>query len=96
MAIFDGKVKLPENYFRSVPILPLNYGLGHPTENHPVSDVMNPKTKAPISMNCLTCHQPHAGNERAMLAKDQKNDMNFCQSCHINGLDLQDVRAGGK
>ena len=96
VAIFDGKVKLPENYFNKVPILPLEYGLGHPTQNHPVSDVMNPNTKALISMNCLTCHQPHSGNERAMLVKDQKNDMNFCRSCHINGLDLQDVRVGGK
>ena len=96
VAIFDGKVKLLENYFNKVPILPLKYGLGHPTENHPVSDVMNPKTKALIAMNCLTCHQPHAGNERGMLAKDQKNDMNFCGTCHINGLDLMDVRVGGK
>jgi predicted CXXCH cytochrome family protein len=95
LAIFDGKVRLPENYFNKVPILPLKYGLGHPTENHPVSDVMNPKTKALIAMNCLTCHQPHAGNERGMLVKDQKNDMNFCQTCHGNGLDLMDVRTGG-
>jgi predicted CXXCH cytochrome family protein len=95
VAIFDGKVKLPENYFNKVPILPLKYGLGHPTENHPVSDAMNPKTKALVAMNCLTCHQPHAGNERGMLVKDQKNDTNFCKTCHINGLDLADVRAGG-
>ena len=96
LAIFDGKVKLPENYFNRVPILPLKYGLGHPTERHPVSDVMNPKTHAPIAMNCLTCHDPHAGNERGMLAKDQKNDMSFCRTCHINAFDLTDVRVGGK
>ena len=96
LAIFDGKVRLPENYFDKVPILPLKYGLGHPTENHPVSDVMNPKTKALIAMNCLTCHDPHAGNERGMLMKDQKNDMSFCRTCHINGLDLSQVRVGGK
>jgi predicted CXXCH cytochrome family protein len=95
LAIFDGKVKLPENYFNKVPILPLKYGLGHPTENHPFSDVVNPKTKALIAMNCLTCHQPHAGNERGMLVKDQKNDLNFCRTCHINGMDLLDVRVGG-
>jgi predicted CXXCH cytochrome family protein len=95
LAIFDGKVKLPENYFAKVPVLPLKYGLGHPTEYHPVSDVMNPKTKTLIAMNCLTCHQPHAGNERGMLVKDQKNDMNFCRTCHVNGRDLLDVRVGG-
>ena len=96
VAIYDGKVILPGNYFARVPILPLKYGLGHPTENHPVSDVVNPKTKAPIAMNCLTCHQPHAGKEQGMLVKDQRNDMNFCRNCHINGSDLLDVRVGGK
>jgi predicted CXXCH cytochrome family protein len=96
VAIFDGKVKLPGNYFNSVPVLPLKYGLGHPTEQHPVSDSVNPKTKTVIAMNCLTCHQPHAGNEQGMLVKDQRDDMNFCKSCHVNGLDLSDVKIGGQ
>jgi predicted CXXCH cytochrome family protein len=96
VTIFNGKVKLPENYFSKVPILPLKYGIGHPIENHPVSDVMNPKTKTVIQMNCLTCHQPHSGDQQGMLVKDQKNDMKFCQSCHFNGLDLSDIRMGGK
>jgi len=96
VAIFAGQVKLPENYFSKVPILPLKYGLGHPTQNHPVADVVNPKTKAQIAMNCLTCHQPHAGNELGMLVKDQKNDMNFCKTCHINGSNLTEVRVEGK
>jgi len=95
LAIFDGKAKLPETYFNKVRILPLKYGLGHPTGNHPVSDVTNPKTKALIAMNCLTCHQPHAGNEPGMLVKDQMNDMNFCKTCHVNGSDLTEVRVGG-
>jgi len=95
MTIFDGKVKLPVNYFTKVPTLPLKYGFGHPTENHPVSDVLIPKTKVVFKMNCLTCHQPHASNEPNMLVKDQKNDMNFCKSCHKNGLDLSDVSVGG-
>ncbi len=43
-------------------MLPLEYGVGHPTERHPVSDVTNLKTKAVTPMNCLTCHQPHAGS----------------------------------
>lgn len=96
LAIFEGKVKLPWDYFNQVPLLPLKYGLGHPTELHPVSDSVNPKTKATIRMNCLTCHQPHAGKERGMLVKDQKDNMGFCRTCHINGLDLMDVRVGGK
>ena len=96
VAIFDGKVKLPEDYFNKVPILPLKYSLGHPTGNHPVSDVVNPRTNATIAMNCLTCHQPHAGNELGMLVKDQKNNMSFCNACHINPMDLLNVRVGGK
>lgn len=96
MTIFDGKVTLPANYFSKVPVLPLKYGLGHPTENHPVSDVTMPKTHATYKMNCLTCHQPHASNEPNMLVKDQKNDMNFCRSCHKNQMDLSDVETGGK
>jgi predicted CXXCH cytochrome family protein len=94
VAIFGGQVKLPERYFAKVPVLPLRYGLGHPTGSHPVADVMNPKTKALIPMNCLTCHQPHSGNEAGMLVKDQKNGAKFCSACHINGLDLTDVRVG--
>ncbi len=96
VAIFGGKVKLPENYFAKVPVLPLKYDLGHPTERHPVSDVVNPKTKMPIAMNCLTCHQPHAGTQQGMLVKDHKNNMDFCKTCHANGLDLTDVRMGGQ
>jgi len=96
VTIFNGKVKLPANYFSKVPVLPLKYNLGHPLQNHPVSDVVNPKTKATIHMDCLTCHQPHSSNEPGMLVKDQKNDMKFCQTCHINGMDLLDVRVGGK
>lgn len=94
VAIFDGKVRLPENYFNRVPLLPLKYDMGHPTEHHPVSDVTNAKTN--ISMNCLTCHQPHSGKEEGMLVKDQRNDMAFCKTCHANGLDLSDVKIGGK
>jgi len=96
VTIFDGKVKLPETYFDKVPILSLKYGLGHPTQNHPVGDTLIPKTKTVFAMNCLTCHQPHAGNEPGMLVKDQKNDMNFCKTCHNNGMNLMDVRTGGK
>jgi len=96
VTIFGGKVRLPENYFSQVRLLPLKYDLGHPTEQHPVADVINPKTKRLIPMNCLTCHQPHSGKEPGMLVKDQKNNMDFCKSCHINGLDLSDVRIGGQ
>ncbi len=64
ITIFNGQVKLPEDYFEKnkAIVLPLKYGLGHPVTGHPVSDVMDPanpgKVKTPLS--CMTCHQPHS------------------------------------
>jgi predicted CXXCH cytochrome family protein len=96
VTILDGKVKLPEDYFKTqkVPVLPLEYGAGHPTERHPVSDFTNIKTKAVTTMNCLTCHQPHAGADNGMLVKDQAPNMAFCRTCHNNPLDLQSIGNG--
>jgi predicted CXXCH cytochrome family protein len=84
VTIFDGKVKLPENYFAKVPVLALQYNLGHPVERHPVSDVMDPLniTKVKIPLNCLTCHQPHASAQPGLLVNDQANNSLFCASCH--------------
>jgi predicted CXXCH cytochrome family protein len=86
VTIFDGKVKLPEDYFDQVKVLPIKYGLGHPVEHHPVSDVVDPAdiTKVRIAINCLTCHQPHASTHDGLLAKDQQNNMAFCDNCHKN------------
>jgi len=95
ISIFDGKVKLPEDYFtkNKVVVLPLKYGLGHPVENHPVADVMDPtdqrKVKTPLS--CLTCHQPHASAQADLLVKDQVNNMAFCDTCHKNRLNMRDT-----
>ena len=91
--IFDGKVKLPEDYFamKRPPILPLQYGTGHPTERHPISDVTNLSTKSVTPMSCLTCHQPHAGADNGMLVKDQAPNMEFCRTCHSNPMDLKSV-----
>ncbi len=96
VTIFDGHVKLPADYFTSqdVPVLPLQYGVGHPTERHPVSDVTNLTTKVVTPLNCLTCHQPHAGAENGMLVKDQAPNMAFCRTCHNNPLDLKSVGSG--
>ena len=71
--------------FRQVPVLPLKYGRGHPTENHPISDVVDPKTKTVVKMNCLTCHQPHASANADLLVKDQEANAAFCKSCHSEG-----------
>lgn len=86
VTIFEGQVKLPENYFAGVTRLPLKYGLGHPVDRHPVVDQMQPydATKVRVAINCLTCHQPHASAQPGLLAKDQANNMAFCAGCHKN------------
>jgi predicted CXXCH cytochrome family protein len=96
VAIFDGKVKLPENYFLKVTVLPLKYGLGHPTTRHPVQDVVDPATsKVLTAISCASCHQPHASAKPGLLVKDQANNMDFCKTCHTNGLNLKSTRVGG-
>ena len=95
LTIFNGTVRLPDDYYskNKVPILPLRYGLGHPVEYHPVSDVMDPtnqsKVKTPLS--CLSCHQPHASAQPDLLVKDQVNNMAFCDSCHKNRLNMKET-----
>jgi predicted CXXCH cytochrome family protein len=86
VAIFNGQVKLSENYFAKVPVLPLKYNVGHPVDGHPVSDIPDPSdiTKIKTAMNCLSCHQPHASAQPGLLAKDQANDALFCANCHKN------------
>ena len=100
LTIFNGTVKLPDDYYKKnrVPILPLRFGLGHPVEYHPVSDVMDPtdqsKVKAPLS--CLSCHQPHASAHADLLVKDQENNMAFCDNCHKNRLNMNETTSPGK
>ena len=79
ITIFNGKVKLPEDYYvkNKVVILPIKYGLGHPMLGHPVQDVMDPTdiTKVKTHIDCMTCHQPHASTQPGLLVKDQANNM---------------------
>ena len=86
ITIFNGSVKLPEDYFtkNKVVVLPLKYGRGHPVDGHPVSDVMDPTnvTKVLTKIDCLTCHQPHASAQPDLLVKDQTNNLAFCTTCH--------------
>jgi len=84
VAIFDGTVKLPENYFAKITPLPIKYGLGHPVDKHPVKDQMDPtdNSKIRVAVNCATCHQPHASAKSDLLVKDQANNIMFCASCH--------------
>lgn len=90
LTIFNGTVKLPDDYFQKnrIPILPLRYGFGHPVDRHPVSGVADPKdpTKVQSPLTCLTCHQPHASAKPGLLVKDQEANMAFCRTCHSEGL----------
>jgi predicted CXXCH cytochrome family protein len=98
LTIFNGQVKLPEDYYQKnkVAILPLRFGLGHPVEGHPVSDVMNPAdiTKVKTHLTCLSCHQPHASAQSGLLVKDQQNNMAFCDNCHKNRIDMRQTTTG--
>jgi predicted CXXCH cytochrome family protein len=85
IAIFDGKVKLPEDSLKKTPILPVRYGLGHPTKGHPVAGVFNTKVNKQVELTCLTCHQPHASAKPDLLVKDQEANMAFCKTCHAEG-----------
>ncbi len=98
LTIFDGKVKLPEDYYQKnkVPILPLRYGVGHPVEGHPVADVTSATdiTKVKTHLTCLSCHQPHSSAQPDLLVKDQQNNMAFCDTCHKNRVNMRDVTTG--
>jgi predicted CXXCH cytochrome family protein len=100
LLIFNGKVRLPDDYYKKnkVPILPLKYGLGHPVEYHPVSDVMDPSNQAKVKtpLSCMSCHQPHASAQPDLLIKDQVNNMAFCDSCHKNRLNMNETVLPGK
>ncbi len=86
VTIFNGKVKLPENYFlkNKVVVLPLKFGRGHPIEGHPIANVTDPTdgTKIMAQLNCLSCHQPHSSAQPDLLVKDQTNGAAFCATCH--------------
>lgn len=86
--IYNGKVKLPEDYFEKnrVVVLPVRSGLGHPIEGHPIKDVTDPTdlTKTIQKINCMTCHQPHASTQAGLLVRDQVNSTEFCSTCHKN------------
>jgi predicted CXXCH cytochrome family protein len=100
LTIFKGTVKLPADYYQKnkVAILPLRFGLGHPVDYHPVSDVMDPtdqsRVKTPLS--CLSCHQPHASLQAGLLVKDQANNMAFCDNCHKNRLNMKQTTLPAK
>ena len=99
ITIFKGTVRLPYDYYQKnkVVILPLRFGLGHPVDYHPVSDVMDPenqsKVKTPLS--CMSCHQPHASAQPNLLVKDQANNMQFCDNCHKNRLNMKETTSPG-
>jgi predicted CXXCH cytochrome family protein len=98
ITIFNGQIKLPEDYFKKngVVVLGLKYGLGHPVANHPVGNVMDPAdiTKVKTHLGCLSCHQPHSSAQPDLLVKDQQNNMAFCDTCHKSRIDMRQTTPG--
>ncbi len=83
VSILGGSVRLPENYFDSVPRITLKWGLGHPMDKHPVADSPDPLDPTKVKkISCLSCHQAHAGGAKAMLITDQPPSLSFCSQCH--------------
>jgi predicted CXXCH cytochrome family protein len=86
LTIFNGSVRLPEDYFtkNKAVVLPIKFGRGHPIEGHPIHDVPDPSdvTKLIAKIDCLACHQPHSSAQADLLVKDQANNAAFCASCH--------------
>jgi predicted CXXCH cytochrome family protein len=37
------------------------------------------------TLNCMSCHQPHASAASGLLVKDQEANMAFCRTCHNEG-----------
>src|SRR6516162_5361879 len=100
LGIFGGKVQLPEDYYQKnrVAVLPLKYGMGHPTIQHPVQDLLDPADSSKVlkPLSCLSCHQPHSSAQADLLVKDQVNNMAFCDTCHKNRLELTAPKAAGR
>jgi predicted CXXCH cytochrome family protein len=86
VTIFNGAVKLPEDYFKNnkAVLIPVKFGRGHPTEGHPIVDVADPAdiTKVHAKIDCMSCHQPHSSAQPNLLIKDQADNLAFCTSCH--------------
>jgi predicted CXXCH cytochrome family protein len=95
LTIFNGKVKLPEDYYRKnkVVVLPLKYGQGHPVMGHPVQDILDPTNiaKVKVRIDCMTCHQPHSSAAEGLLVKDQVNNTVFCDSCHKDRMNMRNT-----
>jgi predicted CXXCH cytochrome family protein len=97
VSIFGGTVKLPDTYFRMVPVLPIKYGRGHPIERHPISDIMDPSdtTKVSKPLSCASCHQPHSSAKPGLLINDESNNSDFCAQCHKGSLGSTQAQTPG-
>ena len=85
ISIFDGAVRLPENYLSQVFVLRLDdKGLGHPQERHPVGGVLDPTDPQKLKMiTCLSCHTPHGGGQHLLVPATDKSG-SLCAQCHAS------------
>jgi len=85
VTIFNGTVRLPENYLSQVFLLRLDdKGLGHPQAGHPVGGVLDPSDPQKVkSITCVSCHTPHGGGE-ALLVTGEDTSGTLCSQCHAD------------
>jgi predicted CXXCH cytochrome family protein len=83
ISILGGSVRLPENYFDSVPRVSLQGAVGHPMDKHPVGGFTDPSDPNKVrKISCLSCHQAHGGDAKAMLVTNEPPSLSFCKRCH--------------
>jgi len=78
--IFGGAVRLPAGYMDKVERIQVSrQGLGHPVFGHPIRGT-DPRDKTK-QITCVTCHDPHAGGKRLILA-EAGTSRALCKLCH--------------
>jgi predicted CXXCH cytochrome family protein len=83
VTIFNGTVRLPENYLNQVFLLRLDdKGFGHPDDKHPVGGVLDASDPQKVKLiTCLSCHTPHGGG-KGLLVTGMDTNASLCARCH--------------
>ena len=83
---FKSPYEITEAQFNEIPQIDLDPTLkfGHPLGRHKVADLPDPLHQG-AKMSCLTCHEPHTGDQPKMLrmAEYKGKKMDVCDSCHL-------------
>lgn len=83
-SILGDTVLLPVGYVAKAPHLEMDVKsrIGHPVPSHPVSG-MDPRGDGKSKpLNCVSCHDPHAGQEKNILLSKDGSIRSLCIDCH--------------